>query len=447
MSLWSLLVLLLLHDAVIVVAASDISHPNATLSKIAFGSCHNARKIHGHVHDNNIWKAISAESPDLFVWTGDAVYPAQRKIANTTYLKQLFHDMKTNKTIGYRQFASHVKNGIYGVYDDHDYGGNDAGVEMPDKRDRADLFMDFLQLDQSTTTSQTTLQERDGLYYSVTFGTPPEQVKLILLDTRWHRTKHCFPSLATKVPLGAGLSAATRWALAGFNVNQWWPFWDCWKAPTVLGEQQWNWLEQELTTNSQANVHIVVSSIQVLTTDPTVESWGHFPLERQRLITLLGKGISGLVLLSGDVHHAEIFNPLESQSTTTVSKSKSSFLEVTSSGLTHYCSQPFYGFMCQPVLEKYNQNRFQSSNNFYIGRNYGRIDIDWKQQTIQVVVQDENGQTVLRTGHRPFQQDTLTPEEVAQVPFCVDGHLTRPVLSVLTALVVIVVVGVRSFGR
>ena len=54
----------------------------------------------------------------------------------------------------------------------------------------------------------------------------------------------------------------------------------------VLGEEQWAWLRRELT-NSTAAAHLIVSSIQVLTTSPVVESWGHYPRSRRRLLELL----------------------------------------------------------------------------------------------------------------------------------------------------------------
>lgn len=46
---------------------------------------------------------------------------------------------------------------------------------------------------------------------------------------------------------------------------------------------------------------------QVLTSNPLVESWGHFPRSRKRLLDLLHRtNPAGLVVLSGDVHHAEL---------------------------------------------------------------------------------------------------------------------------------------------
>lgn len=416
-------------------SASDIHISNVTLTNVIVGSCHNARKI--QPNQPNIWKSIQDEDPDIFVWGGDAVYPHQRKLANLTYMKQLYDNMHTNDTIGYKQLQT--KHGIYGTWDDHDLGANDAGRETPDKSARAELYYDFLKLP----SMPDTLKKREGLYYSVTFGDEPtKQVTLIFLDTRWHRARHCLPSVATYMPLGAGFAALTRWIMAGFNFNRWWPFWDCINMP-VLGEEQWQWLESELD-NSQAAVHVVVSSIQVLTTNPTVEGWGHFPNERQRLIKLLGKGVSGLFLVSGDVHQAEVLNPINKVKT---DDNKHSFLEVTSSGMTHYCSQPFYGSLCEPMLQHYNHNRHAKSDNYYIGRNYGRLEIDWDRKQAEMFVRSEEGNTVLRTGSRKFQQDALTQDEVDQVAPCIDGHMIKPFLQISVAIAAVVVVGIRQYFK
>ena len=68
----------------------------------------------------------------------------------------------------------------------------------------------------------------------------------------------------------------------------------------VLGSEQWDWLDSQLT-DSTAAVHIIVSSIQVQTSNPLVESWGHFPASRARLISLLNKHRPAGLLLLGFV--------------------------------------------------------------------------------------------------------------------------------------------------
>lgn len=430
-------------------AAAFAGPPPQVVTKIAFGSCHNSKKV--DPSKGIIWDAIRKENADVFLWAGDSVYPRKRQIATVPEVQALYDDMLTNQTIGYAGFAPPL--GIYGTWDDHDYGGNDMGREMPDKAERSKAFFDFLGLPKSPTPP-----EREGLYYSVEFGTAPRKVKVIFLDTRWNRGNHCIPSVATKMPLGAGFSALTRWLTAGFDLYKLtakYPFLsnlleNCVEAP-LLGEQQWSWLQQELK-HSDAQVHVVVSSIQVLTTNPAMEGWGHFPRERKRLLQVLLRGskgrqaVPGLVVLSGDVHHAEISDPAAALGDRKGGKEKNTFLEVTSSGLTHHCKEPFYGRLCEPLLNTYKAHRYDNvdlenhhnGEMFFIGRNYGTMEIDWDNQILEVYVHDVDGNEVLWTGERRFG----TPEsaakwshdEIDQIAPCIDGHLLLPTISILLLL-------------
>lgn len=187
------------------------------------------------------------------------------------------------------------------TWDDHDYGGNDRGRELKEKEARRDAYLEFLGVPKDSAR-----WERSGVYGSVEFGEDLHKVKAIFLDTRWHREKHCIPSVgSSRVPFGALIACATRWITAGLDLPRMLSSWgNCSRQSEVLGEDQWAWLERQLK-KSEASVHVVASSIQVLTTNPVVESWGHFPEERNRLLRVLNN-VPGLIILSGDVHHAEI---------------------------------------------------------------------------------------------------------------------------------------------
>ena len=68
---------------------------------------------------------------------------------------------------------------------------------------------------------------------------------------------------------------------------------------TILDSLQWEWLNNTLI-NSNAEIHIIISSIQILTTNPVIESWGHFPMEKNKLFTLLQNiNPRNLLFLSG----------------------------------------------------------------------------------------------------------------------------------------------------
>jgi len=105
---------------------------------------------------------------------------------------------------------------------------------------------------------------------------------------------------------------------------------------------------EDAVNDDKVEYTVIVSSIQVLTTNPMVESWGHFPVEKRRLMSLLKRHRPrGAVILSGDVHHGEI-------------ASVQGITEVTSSGLTHSCSGPWYGFVCDYML-RWGQARSEAT--------------------------------------------------------------------------------------
>ncbi|GAX21092.1 alkaline phosphatase D [Fistulifera solaris] len=406
--------------------AADFEFPNITLTKAAFGSCHNRKYA---ANAQKTWSSIRAEEPQIFFWTGDSVYTKGRSEASLDALQYEYKQMKTNATLGYSDF--HPPLGIYGTWDDHDYGGNDAGRELPNRRERADLFWEFL--------GHRIMKNRDGVYSSLTVGSAPRKVKVLFLDTRWHREQHCIPSVAMKVPLGSGFACLSRWFAAAFFPSL------CPSQSTLLGEEQWQWLEQE-TEASGSVLTLIVSSIQVLSTNPMMEGWGHFPSERDRLFRLISQMSekTAVYILSGDVHHGEVLDPMAMK--------EDSFLEVTSSGLTHDCASPFYGGLCEPLLNTYSSHRHNNIKNYYIGINYGVIHIDWDNSTVEIKVRNQDGQTVLSTGQRTLQtpHPTWTEDELRTIHTTMDGHLLpwlkTAFITILVAVVIRLVSSRRTLG-
>ena len=306
------------------------------------------------------------------------------------------------------------------------------------------------------TTISSERYDRQGVYNSVTFGQPPHQVQVIFLDTRWARQDHCIPSIGTtRIPLGNVIACVTRWITAGLLPSTFGAGGATNRpaAPTclnnsVLDDMQWTWLEEQLQ-QSKAQVHVIVSSIQVLTTNPVVESWGHFPKERMRLLSLLSHLEGSVILLSGDVHHGEIlkaYGTNRGQEAADTFSTEGGLLEVTSSGLTHSCSEPFYGPLCAPILETFSDHRYTrgpGDKGYFTGRNFGTIEIDWGGKitsdstendavpsSMKVNVHDHWGNIVLSTGSHSLSQYSSRMSEMAiqNIPNCIDGHLI-PFLS------------------
>jgi len=71
---------------------------------------------------------------------------------------------------------------VDGVYDDHDYGENDAGRHYQDKNNSMHDYLDFLRVARDSTRRT---PHRQGLYSSHTWGALPRQARIVILDTRY----------------------------------------------------------------------------------------------------------------------------------------------------------------------------------------------------------------------------------------------------------------------
>lgn len=236
--------------------------PGAAVSRIAFGSCANQSA------PQPVWEAVVGFDPQVFIWLGDNVYGdnkrpfrvfgRERTVGPWRNVPRFYpsteaelrrrYEMAKAKP-GYAKLRERAQ--VIGTWDDHDYGLNDAGKEFGGKVTSQRLLLDFL--DEAEDSSR---RQQAGVYASYMFGPEGKRVKVILLDTRYHRD-----------PLSSD--------------------------GAVLGDPQWQWLERELH-GPRSEITIIGSSIQVIsnlsaTTGPLfyVESWARFPRERERLFRLI----------------------------------------------------------------------------------------------------------------------------------------------------------------
>lgn len=287
------------------------------ITRIAFGSC-NREDL-----PQPLWPEIAAQDPQLFIWLGDNIYGDTYDMAvmRAKYEQQL-------RNPHYRQFIRAVP--VIGTWDDHDYGLNDGGREYTARAASQQVTLDFLGEPEGTAR-----RRQEGIYASYTYGPADRQIKVILLDTRYHRD-----------PIGSN--------------------------GTVLGDAQWQWLESELR-NSTARVHVVASSIQVIAEDHRFEKWANFPTERERLFRLIGEsGARNVVFLSGDRHIAEL-SRLDHPAV------DYPLYDLTSSGLTHTWST------AHPELNRYRDG------DLVIALNYGLLDVDWAAWRLRLQVLDASG--------------------------------------------------------
>ena len=260
---------LLLAGAAGGLAAAVELDPAKPLGRIAAGSCAREDK------PQPLWEAVAAFGPDVLLMLGDNVYGDTEDMG---VLREKYAKLAAQP--GFAALRRRVP--IVGVWDDHDYGANDAGREYPRKRDSQQVFCDFFGV-----AADSPVRAQAGIYRAVTVGPAGRRVQFICLDTRYHRAPLAEIPRAERVR-GRGPYRPSVDAEA-----------------TVLGAEQWAWLDRVL--REPAEVRLVLSSIQVAAEDHQWERWGNFPAERARLLrTIRTAGAAGVIVVSGDRHAGEI---------------------------------------------------------------------------------------------------------------------------------------------
>jgi alkaline phosphatase D len=304
-------------------------HPTQILTTIAFGSCNKESE------PQPMWQYISNHKPDLWIWLGDNIYGDSE---DTSVLRAKYALQKS--TVEYQKFIQQTP--VIGIWDDHDYGQNDGNKTHPTKVASQQLMLDFLDVPVGAK-----VRMQEGAYQAYTFGKNNQKVKIILLDARYFRDE------LEKNPNKGGQRYLPN------------------PTGTILGEAQWQWLEQELI-DSDAQIHIIGCGIQMIAEQHHYEKWANFPKDRNRLFDLIEKTQPNQpILISGDRHLAEI-------SKIKLNKSGKLLYDITASGLTH---------SYEKVLEKGEPNAHRVGEKITGKKNFALFRIDWAASPPQIKVE------------------------------------------------------------
>ncbi|MBL4800774.1 MAG: alkaline phosphatase family protein [Emcibacter sp.] len=319
-----------------------------TLSRIVFGSCCHQDK------PQPIWDKILERQPELFIFLGDNIYGDTRDM---TILKAKY-DKQAKNYARIRQESD-----VMAIWDDHDFGENDAGKHYPFRDPSKALFFDFWNEPEDSPRRR----PDDGIYTSRLYGPEDRRVHIILPDLRYNRDN--LRTVTTK-------RHAKERDLAG--LGPYLPIAD--ESQTMLGNAQWQWLEQQMQI--PAKIKIIGSSLQFLASQPGWEAWSNFPHERQRLIDLIQKyKVDGVFIISGDTHWSEL-----SCQTQNVPYP---LWDMTSSGLTE-------------TWANVSPNAYRWNDLSFAGQNFGAIYIDWDLNDPLVIFEVRDVQ-----GNRVFQHSIL----------------------------------------
>lgn len=297
--------------------------------RMAFGSCNY------HTNSQQYWQEINQHFggvtgrgyPDAWIWAGDIVYADTDQ---SSAMREAYDGVKNGAYSSFRQGCEKSGCRVVGIWDDHDFGGNNLLGSGPDsarftqlsKPERKAILLDFLG---QPTTSKVSQQEQ--IYAAYDFDRGGVRARLVLLDLRYDR-----------------------------------------QAPgdqsEIMAREQWNWLEKNLMDKS-VNLHLIVSSTQVLREDTKKDTWAAYPQQRERLLKMIGASpAQGVVLLTGDIHAAEISGMTGEEARKY--GIRYDLYEITASGLNHL--RCFFGVCDYGWKNAYRQG-FEAQHNF------GELDI------------------------------------------------------------------------
>ena len=236
-----------------------------------------------------IWQPIEEENLDYFIFLGDNVY-GDSIFENLYKMKRAYS--KQEKLLP--DFLDQTD--IFAIWDDHDYGKNDGGSDYKYKKLAENLFLDFWNVPINDVR-----RSREGIYFSENKVFFNKKYKLIFLDTRYFRSQ-------------------LKGKKGSYQKNN-----D--ESATILGKEQWTWLEKELDSNF--DYLFIFSSIQIIPEDHGFEKWSNFPNDRTKLLKILEKYKDRTILFSGDRHRSGIYkrNGIIEITSSSMNKPGSSFFE------------------------------------------------------------------------------------------------------------------------
>lgn len=205
--------------------------------------------------DFEIFESIHEKKPDFMLWLGDNTYLRESDWnSRTGVLHRYTH---TRSLIQLQQLLASTHH--YAIWDDHDYGPDNADRSFWLKKTTSEVFKLFWG------NPNYDVLDRGGITGTFHWA----DLQFFLLDNRYFRTSN-----------------------NNFTGER-----------QILGKEQIDWLIDALTS-SDASFKFIAIGGQVLSTEADYENYATFPKERRYLLDKIREArIEGVVFLDGDRHH------------------------------------------------------------------------------------------------------------------------------------------------
>ena len=214
--------------------------------------------------DTSIFSAMAKTSANFNIWMGDNWYTREVDYATVWGLQYRASHDRSLKIL--QPFMASMPQ--YSIWDDHDYGPNDAGKEYIFKKESREVFKSYA-------LNPTFGQQEEGIYTSFGYS----DADFFLTDNRFFRAQ---PQIKDSLNGQA-------------NPDK-----------TFFGPRQMEGLKNQLLYSKATFKFIVVGS-QVLNPLNKYECMTQYPTERTELLNFIKEyKIDGVVFLTGDRHHSEV---------------------------------------------------------------------------------------------------------------------------------------------
>jgi len=211
----------------------------------------------GYGGDYFIFDTIAQRKPDFMLWLGDNIY--LREPDWDTYNGILYRYTHTRSTPEMQALLATTHH--YAIWDDHDYGPNNADRNFWNKSATYQAFQTFW------TNPNTNLTGKGGTTAKFSWG----DCDFFLLDDRWFRSPENYVE----------------------------------GKKEILGQDQINWLIESLTF-SRAPFKFVCVGTQFISSVPDKENFAISPEREEIIRRIRANKIDGVIFLTGDRHFSEI---------------------------------------------------------------------------------------------------------------------------------------------
>jgi alkaline phosphatase D len=227
-------------------------HDQPTKVRFAISSC--AKEDAG---SRAVWQQMQAENVDGVVLIGDTPYIDSTVLAVQTKRHQEFAAVAE-----YQELLR--SRPCWWTWDDHDFAGNDSSGQAFGKENSRLVFLRYRP-------QQSYGDGNGGIYTKFRYG----PVEVFLLDTRWYAMTE--PSFAAS------------------------------HKPTMLGKQQWEWLQQGLKESSAPFKLLASGVIWDDKENSESDDWGTYRHELTAIQQFIGANkIGGVILVGGDIHASRV---------------------------------------------------------------------------------------------------------------------------------------------